>query len=663
MPNSFLTSYRQDLSSLGIKDDRPDWMVMRDDLIPLAKQNPALLEQYPDFAQEYGSIRDANAPSLIGEAGKAFESGSQSLMSDLDAATALGARAVGLDKVSQHYIDRAKTLQDLAAENAPTIPTVEDIAPARTGLGRVFSKDTARYVAAKAGGALPSLAEIAGLATAGAALGSAAEPGVGTIAGAGEGALEGILDRGIIRSAIKSLVEKGASKGLGEAAVRDAILAGDDGLASAVTTEAKALAAGRTGEGAALGLGAYPLSAGGIYKETGDPELAAGLGAVGALAGAPPVIGLPARVVRSLFPRLSGEAATQAASELVGKKSSELLAKLGRAGIAVGAGTAGTLGMEASNIVAKNITLGKDALALDASDWNRLREAAIGGAIASVPFAGIAARSPEIPSDTTTRAPAAEVPQTATSLPAETAPIAPPAPAARSQADIYRAVTQMAPEEQSARLAELRAIPTPSSEQAAELELLSALAPEPVVAATPSTPPVVPDETVPAPETPTTAAPPENSREAWLRNAINTPGATYQYTVMRFGEPGVPDAMQIDVMGPKGENLASSNPAELRALGVDAPDVPESVKQGQYSIDQIRAEIAKTSAPASEVSSATEITPESTMPEAGPQSVSFKDAGYETQEAFAKDYAEQHVREAFETESEFIMRKFCSGQN
>ncbi len=237
MANSFLTSYRQDLSSLGIEDNRPDWMVMRDDLIPLAKQNPDLLKQYPDFAQEYGDTREANAPSLAGEFGQSLKSGTQSLMSDLDAATALGARGLGLDKISQHYTGRAKELQDLAAESAPTIPTVEDIGPGRTGLGRAFSKDTARYLAAKAGGAVPSLAEIAGLSVAGAALGTAAEPGVGTLAGAGEGAIEGVLGRGVIRSAIKALVEKDATGG--EAFITAQLAAGAKNRGVAIARMAK----------------------------------------------------------------------------------------------------------------------------------------------------------------------------------------------------------------------------------------------------------------------------------------------------------------------------------------------------------------------------------------------------------------------------------------
>lgn len=76
-------------------------------------------------------------------------------------------------------------------------------------------------------------------------------------------------------------------------------------------------------------------------------------------------------------------------------------------------------------------------------------------------------------------------------------------------------------------------------------------------------------------------------RTKWLKDAVDVPGATYKFTVMRMGGD-YPDAIQVDVIGPKGENLASAMPEELRSLGVDLPEVPKDLPQGQYSVDQIR---------------------------------------------------------------------------
>lgn len=448
MANSLLEIYRKNLAAQGVSDNRPDYLVMRDDLGPLAQSNPELFTQYPDFAREWADMREANAPSLMGEVGRAVKSGTQAMFSDLDSAAALAARSVGADKIGDIYAGRSKELGELAAQEAPTIPTVQDIAPGETGAGRVFSKDTVRYLAAKAGGAVPSLAEITAL-------------------------------------------------GLGGAA----------------------LAGPAIGEAAAIGLGAFPMSAGAIYKETGRPDLAVGLGAVGAVAGAAPFIGLPARVIKSLFPRLAPEAAKAAADELVGKKAAELVAKLTRAGITEASGTVGMLGMEAANIVAKNIATGKDALTLESEDWNRLREAAIGGALASAPFAALSARSPEAPASAVapTEIPSVVAPEAP--APVVAPEVAAPPATGRSAADIYRAVRAMAPEQQRARLDELSNNPSRTPEEEQEFSLLSATAP---AASTPPQPPPVDTSITP---TPVEAGPAVAGQEATMLPELAAPAA------------------------------------------------------------------------------------------------------------------------------------------
>ena len=56
MPNALLDAFRGKLADRGIVDDRPDFLVMRDILVPLAQKNPQLLDEYPDFAREYGEF-------------------------------------------------------------------------------------------------------------------------------------------------------------------------------------------------------------------------------------------------------------------------------------------------------------------------------------------------------------------------------------------------------------------------------------------------------------------------------------------------------------------------------------------------------------------------------------------------------------------------------
>lgn len=67
----------------------------------------------------------------------------------------------------------------------------------------------------------------------------------------------------------------------------------------------------------------------------------------------------------------------------------------------------------------------------------------------------------------------------------------------------------------------------------------------------------------------------------------------YQYTVQRpqphplAPEETIPGYTQVDVIR-NGDSAGSSNPAALRAMGHDVPDVPDHLPQGQYSRDEVQ---------------------------------------------------------------------------
>ncbi len=523
MPNSLVATYRKNLASQGLTDSRDDLLITQEFGQMAQQQAPELFTQYPDFGEEYGQIRGVNAPSLPGEFGRALKSGTQGLLAT---GAGLGALATDSDTLKRAAI----SLEQDAAQNAPTVGTLEDIAPGRTGLRKALSMDTLRYLAAKAGGAIPSLAEMAGTAAAGAAIGTAAEPGVGTVVGAGEGAIEGILGRGIIKSAIKRLVQSGVAGELTEVGVADAIRAGDQKLADLVTQQAKSLVARRAGEAVNLA-NIYGTTSGGIYNETGRRDLALGVGAVGSLPFAIPGVSLASQTIERLFPDLAPAAAQKAAQKLVGDKTAQVLARLGRSGQAVAGGTAGVVAMEASNIVAKNLSEGRDALDLSPDDWKRLRESAIAGAVAAAPFGAAAAMEPRRVAEARPGGPKTVVsgevqPAGAEVVPPEDTQVAPPetpvsSPPASTTADLVRNVTTLTDEQKVARLAELtaKALRTPQEEQQFQVLKATVKAPPPAPVAQP-VPAVVPE---PSAEVPPPAAPPAPAAPAEVAAAQPAP--------------------------------------------------------------------------------------------------------------------------------------------
>lgn len=450
MPNPLVQKYRDALAASGAVDPRSDDEITTQ-LGQLAEQNNrGLFEANPEFRDDYYAIREANAPSLMGEAGRALKAGTQEL-----AATALGAGALATG--SDYLKEKARSFEEDAAANAPTVPTMEDI-------GGV--KDAARYGIAKIAGSVPALAEGVGLAAGGAALGSVLGPG-GTAAGAIEGGVEGFLGRGIVKSAIRRLLAKEVIHGT-EASVAAAIQAGDKELLAAVAREATDMAARRSGT-AANALNAYAQNAGALYNETDDRALAA----IGGAAGALPAVVLPEVVIHKLYPGVAKEVGKQLGSQYVTRLATEALKDAGVLGSAMAL-------QEATNLVAKNIAAGRDATDFSDADWTRIREAAIGGALTGPLASPLTARTNE-----TTFNPAAAKAEAAKSALAEkmgvTTPVETPPPAT-TEAPVAvppaRRVALMTDEQKAARLVDLSAREAAlTADEAQEMTLLQALAP------------------------------------------------------------------------------------------------------------------------------------------------------------------------------------------
>lgn len=333
MPNTFLDFYRQ-----NVDDERDDYTVIRKVLAPIAEQNPAIFDEYPDFATEYRAIREANAPSLGGEVVRGLKRGGLGT-----ASVALG----GLSLIAESPFTRdgwlkaqAKKLEEAAGapELQATVRTMEDVAPGEQDLSsRILSRDALRYAAGKFGEAAPSIATSVGTGLVGGAIGAAGKVG-------------------------------------------------------AAARAAGALKGGAT----AAALSSYIQNAGDVYSEIpDDPALAAGLGIISAI---PDTI-LPTLVVRRLFPGVGAQAAREAAKKLVANKALELTKKIGLGAGAVGGEGVTEYFQEAVNVVARNISDGVDPLTFGEDDYRRFREAGVtglaGGALASPLLAMGPRRAPE----------------------------------------------------------------------------------------------------------------------------------------------------------------------------------------------------------------------------------------------------------------------------
>jgi len=472
MPSKIIDAYRQALAQQGASDDRPDDFIVRE-LGPIIQQEaPQLFDADPELGELWSQVRDADAPSLPGEFSRAFKSGLQGL-----ASTALG--GASLVTGSDYLRNKAASFDEDAAANAPTVPTLEDIAPGRKGVSKVLSRDALRYAMSKVGQVAPSIAEAGVVAGAGALAGSAVAPGPGTVAGAAEG----LVARSIVKSAIRQLVRKGiaeelATKGLlkeaTEVGLEQALKSGSKEIADVVGRQAMSIGAKR-GLAAANLTNSYLLNAGDVYSEGGDRPTALALGLISAI----PDSALPTMVLGRLFPGVAASQAKELGKMYLADRAKKLLEAAG----VVATEGATEYFQEGVNVVARNLKEGKDPLTFTDADLRRFREAGIagaaGGAVAA-PAIFIEPNAPGVPAAPPVAPPPVAAP------PAATVPIVEPAPAGpvRSNADIVRAVAAMPNEEKWVRLAELGARAR-SADEETEFQLLQAQAPLPPSAVPP----------------------------------------------------------------------------------------------------------------------------------------------------------------------------------
>lgn len=437
MPNKLVELYREYLAKNGQTDDRDDSFII-EELGELAKKDaPELFDAFPDFSRDWADVREANAPSLGAETGRAFKRASIGLGS-----TALGGAAL---LTGSDYLKRkaaAVSLQASDPDLAATIPTLEDIQSPR---------DALRYGASKVGEVLPSLGEAVGVGLAGAAVGSTVGPG-GTLAG-------GFLGRAVIKRAIQGLVTKGMSEAVIEAGLRKGV----PEIVAAVAKNAASIA--KVGGGtAAAAVNSYVLNSGEVYGENDDRATAMGLGLISAI----PDTVLPALVVRRLFPGVTLPAGRAAAKQLVGKNAIRVAEA---AGLTTFEGGTEAF-QEAVNIVARNLKENIDPFTVTAADKIRIREAGItgafGGALAS-PAVVLGGAEDEV-----------VVPDRPEPLPVSPpAPVAPQAPVVPPVVSPVRRVLAMTPEQQTERLAELEANTARTPDEEEEYQNLLAVAPRP----------------------------------------------------------------------------------------------------------------------------------------------------------------------------------------
>lgn len=348
--------------------------------------------QFPDFVQDYQALkqtrREALAPSLGEEFRRGVASGTEGMAATVASAGALMSDTVakygnygppGLNRlysllpdsahkaVRNYLLDKAKSFEDDAAENAPTIPTLRDIkTPA----------DAIRYGTYGAGQVVPSLVEAGVTAGAGALIGAGAgtvaEPGGGTAVGAVGGGIAGFFEK----QAVKSLIKKGIANFTREQ----------------LATETKALGM-RYGQHIATALNSYALSSGEIYNDLAtdknvDPDKALNVSLLGGLAAAWPDTLLPSYVASKFIRGVEGETAKAAKKGFYGY----LTRFIGDAAkeVPMEAGTESF--QEWVDIAAKRYALGKPITApLSQEEKDRIANAGVFGGIGGLIAAPVSA--------------------------------------------------------------------------------------------------------------------------------------------------------------------------------------------------------------------------------------------------------------------------------
>ena len=318
MGNSLLDQYRQ----IYPTDARPDDQIMQ--ILGQQNDQDGRFNNYPDFVEDYKSLKTQKPddtdnfvpvglpPTVSGELAKAMAAGGQDLKQTATGLGALIAHYGGWDKLQNYLLQSYQEQAKDGAENAPMIPNIQDIKS---------PKDLAFYLAAKVGGLIPQVGEMAVTTAAGAAIGSMAGP-AGTAAGGIEGLAEGFLGKKAATSILKVGIEKLTAKygedlatkvvgEMAEVAAGKAVGASlSDTSKALLANEAKAIAKNYGATGANL-INFYGLGAGSAYGQLantpGVSDDAAAQGAqiagVGSSAGAL----FPGVVMKRLFPGVASE--------------------------------------------------------------------------------------------------------------------------------------------------------------------------------------------------------------------------------------------------------------------------------------------------------------------------------------------------------------------
>jgi hypothetical protein len=484
--NSLVRTYRKFLEGQGKRDPRTDLQLTVELGNKLRASGDFDTEtKYPDFRDQYLTAVQATGRGIGAEVTAGLKRGARGLGATAVGAAALGADLVGADETAASLANKARELE--SGGPAPTVGRMGDVRDAGSGT---------KYIAGKAGEVIPSIAEAILTSMIGAAVGTAAEPGGGTVAGA----VTGLVGR----NAVKQMVRNGVAKRLlgrelTEEALEQTLRAGaNKALQAEFVGTAKSVAARMGGEASAL-INSLALSSGEVYNSTGDAGLSLGAGALAAI---PDTI-LPAYVVRKFFP--SGTVTKEAAAE-AGGYLRRLAAEAAKV-VPIEAGTESF--QELVNIAAEKYHTGAP-LELSVQDVERIKESAVSGAIGG----GVAAPIAAAPGGATEpAAPAPEVRPRITAEDARRRVVLGQAP--RAAPSGVQAAVLMTPEQQRLRLDALTKISTRTKAEDSELEVLRATLGAPAPSSPAPTSPPVPtgvlstkqSEPSPVPGTPLLAQP------------------------------------------------------------------------------------------------------------------------------------------------------------
>jgi len=438
MANPYIDNYRKQLAAMGSTDPRSDAEVAASLGVPL--DMPA------DDDLSIGS-----------ELASGLKRGVVGLGALGGYAAGLGAGLVGANETGKNIVERTKQWEEDNTTPA-AVPTMGDVHSVTSG---------ANYLAGKVGEIAPMLVE--GLLT-----GGAGAVGGEALSGASAGIAKWLAGRASTQLLKKKTEEIGA-----EAAAK--YLASDVGK-KAILDEAGVLAKSYGGH-IATSFNAFLLSAPSIYAQTGDPGLSVAAGAVGGVGG----MMLPDALVQ----RYLGQ--TPAAATI--------MQKLAVAAKHVGLGVSGMELQELAYIAAEKYHKGEDATLTDA-DVTRLKEAAVGGAIAGGLGSAIdpAMHGGNIkpPPKITPEMAAARAREAITEEDILT-------PDEKAESDRLQAAAMMTPEQTAERIALLEKLPKRTNVEDKELNILLAKgSPTPAkaaaAAATDANTPPPPAPPAPAPE-------------------------------------------------------------------------------------------------------------------------------------------------------------------